>query len=236
MAGRISYYGNIVRDGLVLHLDAAKRDSYPGSGAAWNDISGFRNNGVLVNSPTFNAANGGYLSFDGTNQYVNVSSLTSYLRNISNFSYSSVLRITGNNVGMFFSYGSGFNYANDITFYYDTSNAFFLQVNNGGDGGAWVSYGSNDWLHLTVVYDGTQTGNANRLKFYINGDLQTLTFGYTVPATTSTVPFSNSWIGAYSTNDSGYLAFDTSIFKIYNRSLSPVEVLQNYNAVKGRYL
>ena len=28
MAGRISYYGNIVKDGLVLDLDAAKRDSY----------------------------------------------------------------------------------------------------------------------------------------------------------------------------------------------------------------
>ncbi len=32
MAGRIAYYGNIVKDGLVLDLDAAKKDSYPGSG------------------------------------------------------------------------------------------------------------------------------------------------------------------------------------------------------------
>jgi len=231
MAGNVA--PNIVTDGLIIYLDAANTKSYVFGSTIWNDLVGI-NNGTLVNSPTFNSSNRGYLTFNGTNQYVNVSSLTSYLRNISNFSYSSVLRITGNG-GMFFSYGSDFNYANDIVFYYDPINAFILQVNNGGDGGASVSYGKNVWLHLTVVYDGTQTGNTNRLRFYINGVLQTLSFGYTVPSTTSTIPFSNSWIGAYSTNNSGYLAFDTSIFKIYNRSLSVTEVLQNYNALKGRF-
>jgi hypothetical protein len=35
MAGRISYLGGIVTQGLVLDLDAAKRDSYVGTGTAW---------------------------------------------------------------------------------------------------------------------------------------------------------------------------------------------------------
>ena len=33
-------FGKIVTDGLVLALDAADRNSYSGSGAAWNDLSG----------------------------------------------------------------------------------------------------------------------------------------------------------------------------------------------------
>ena len=59
MAGRIAYYGGIVKDGLILDLDAAKRDSYPSSGTVWNDISGFQNNGTLINGPTFNSSNSG---------------------------------------------------------------------------------------------------------------------------------------------------------------------------------
>ena len=57
MSGRISYYGNIVKDGLVLCLDAAKKDSYPRSGTLWNDISGGQRNGTLINGPTFNPNN-----------------------------------------------------------------------------------------------------------------------------------------------------------------------------------
>ena len=70
MAGRIAYYGNIVTSGLVLNLDAAKRDSYPGSGTIWRDISGNGNNGTLTNGPTFNSDNYGSIAFDGVDDYV----------------------------------------------------------------------------------------------------------------------------------------------------------------------
>lgn len=39
------------------------------------------------------------------------------------------------------------------------------------------------WRHFALVFDGTQTGNANRLKAYINGVQQTLSFFGTIPAT-----------------------------------------------------
>ena len=56
---------NVVREGLVLHLDAGTTRSYPGSGTTWTDLSENSNNGTLVNSPTFNSANGGSIVFDG---------------------------------------------------------------------------------------------------------------------------------------------------------------------------
>jgi len=45
----LAYGGAIVRDGLVLALDAADRNSYPGTGTTWYDLSGNGNNGTLNN-------------------------------------------------------------------------------------------------------------------------------------------------------------------------------------------
>ncbi|MFN0200733.1 MAG: LamG-like jellyroll fold domain-containing protein, partial [Bacteroidia bacterium] len=42
----------------------------------------------------------------------------------------------------------------------------------------------NTWTHVAMTYDGSQTGNANRLKLYINGAPITLTYNGTIPATT----------------------------------------------------
>ncbi|MHC5115306.1 MAG: DUF2341 domain-containing protein, partial [Planctomycetota bacterium] len=40
------------------------------------------------------------------------------------------------------------------------------------------------WHHWAMVFDGTQAGNSNRLKFYLDGVEQTLTYNGTIPATT----------------------------------------------------
>src|SRR6056300_1799187 len=73
MAGRIAYYGNIVTDGLVLNLDAARKDSYNRTGTTWNDISGNGNNGTLINGPTFDSEDYGSIVFDGVDDYAAVS-------------------------------------------------------------------------------------------------------------------------------------------------------------------
>ena len=48
----IVYNTSIIRDGLVLHLDAANVKSYPGSGTTWTDLTGNSYNGQLVNTAT----------------------------------------------------------------------------------------------------------------------------------------------------------------------------------------
>ena len=60
---------DVIDTGLVLALDAADRNSYPGSGTTWRDLSGNGRNGTL-NGVGYNSANGGSLSFDGVNAYV----------------------------------------------------------------------------------------------------------------------------------------------------------------------
>ena len=73
----ISYNTSLVRDGLVLHLDAANKKSYSGTGTAWNDMSGNNNNATLVNSVAHSTANNGSMVFDGVNDYSTIASSTS---------------------------------------------------------------------------------------------------------------------------------------------------------------
>ena len=65
-------YNNIVKRGLVLHLDATINDSYVGTGTIWYDISGNDNNATLTNGPTFSSTNGGIINFDGVNDYATI--------------------------------------------------------------------------------------------------------------------------------------------------------------------
>ena len=60
------FYGpKIITNGLVLYLDAANRNSYPGSGTTCTDLSGNNNNFTLVKGPTFSLGNMGNIVFDG---------------------------------------------------------------------------------------------------------------------------------------------------------------------------
>jgi hypothetical protein len=65
----ISHSPRIVRDGLVLALDAADRNSYPGSGTTWNDLSGNGRNFTLDGSGITWSSNGTFTLEDGGASY-----------------------------------------------------------------------------------------------------------------------------------------------------------------------
>jgi hypothetical protein len=79
-------FGNgprIVTDGLVLSLDAADRNSYPGSGTTWFDLSGNGNNSTLTNGPAFSSNKNGSIVLDGVNDRIDVpKSLNGFTYNI----------------------------------------------------------------------------------------------------------------------------------------------------------
>ena len=45
--------------------------------------------------------------------------------------------------------------------------------------------GNGQWVHVAAVFDGTATGNENRVKIYLNGVEQLLTFSGTIPTMTT---------------------------------------------------
>ena len=67
---------DIIEDGLVLHLDAADRNSYAGSGSTWYDLSGSGNNGTLTNGPIFSQNNRGCIILDQSDDYIDLSNIT----------------------------------------------------------------------------------------------------------------------------------------------------------------
>lgn len=230
MAGRIAYYGGIVTNGLILDLDAAKKDSYPGTGTSWRDISGNSNNGTLINGPTFNSGNGGSIVFDGVDDYV-LCSKQNALVNTTQFTLGAWMKRNLSNSLVII--GQIETITNDVSFeLWSDGNAYF-EVGNGSNGFGYVANTSTNWQYLVMTFDGTQPTPGEKLKGYINGTLQTLTYNGTIPSTTGTVN-TNLNIGAYIPN-SNYSNGNISVVQLYNRALSSSEITQNYNALKGRY-
>jgi len=68
-------YNSVIQDGLICHLDARIFDTI--SGTTWYDFSGNGSHATLYNGPTYNSGEGS-LSFDGTNDYALISTITDY--------------------------------------------------------------------------------------------------------------------------------------------------------------
>ena len=242
MAGRISYLGGIVTQGLVLDLDAAKRDSYVGTGTAWNDISGNRNNGTLINGPTFNSGNGGSIVFDGVDDYVNLSDTpfrfgTTFT--LSMYFYWSDIAVFQNLIAK--RNGSPFNQysifiGNDINGNIGKKIIFFARPD---DGDIAASTNIQYTLPNSGIFNVSCVLNTTSQNLYVNGVLVgssninyvTKTFNITGRNLLIGAALDNAGTAAF-----GFFNNKISQTLIYNRALSASEILQNYNATKGRYL
>jgi len=233
-------YPAIVTSGLTLNLDAGFSPSFatiPSNAnlstvTPWYDLSGNGNNGVLTNGPTYSSVNGGSIVFDGTDDYVSVPKQTAFV-NVSQFTLMAWMkrRVVGSKVVCH----QGADLNNDVSFELWNDGAAYFEVGNASNSYATIGNTSTDWQYLTMVFDGTQTGNSNRLKCYINGSLLGVIYNGTIPSTTSNT---DSIFAVGNTQGSGYNnPSDGNIAQvlIYNRALSDTEVLQNYNATKGRF-
>ena len=220
---------NIVTDGLVLHLDAGRPESYTDGETTWRDLSGNNNNGTLVNGVGFSAENGGSLEFDGVNDYVTLSS-SQIAPGTGAFTWNFWVKLNDlSNLSILFS-GTGSNSGYGVVFlnpnpgfglgYY--ANGYRIADNN-------TSFGSN-WWYITFVGNGGADGSRN-LKLYRNtiqaGSTDTNSYNFT-----STTPI----IGANHSAFSELMRGNISNVSYYNRALTAEEVLQNYNALKGRYI
>jgi hypothetical protein len=214
----------IITDGLVLCLDAANRQSYPGSGTVWRDLAG-SNNGTLTNGPTFSSANRGRIVFDGSNDYINFTSIPDTFWNNGSWSVSLWIYFATVNKG-----------SDNAIIGHGTS-----AVNNGlhlGERARSIHFGfyANDLgssaiLNATTWYNIVWTFNfATKLKqIYLNGGFITSggSVGYGGTGTTTR-------IGEYVWSSNVLNGFISNA-QFYNKVLSPAEIQQNYNATKGRY-
>jgi hypothetical protein len=216
----------ITSDGLVLALDAANTKSYPTSGGTtWTDLSGNGNNGTLVNGV---AQDVGFLSFDGTNDYVdcgNTASLSA-IAGTSNITVSGWVYYTA--------YGGGGQPYSVITvkgnpwtwLLENPSNTFNFRITAGGADVTVADTSThllNTWYNVVGTYDGSN------MRIYVNGILKN------IRAQTGTLGTNSETakIGTYQGTNYN-LTGRISNVSIYNRALSAAEIQQNYNAISSR--
>lgn len=221
----------IVKSGLVLHLDAANPKSYPGTGTTWSDRAGnlnggVVNNGTLVNGPSFSSANMGSIGFDGSNDYVDMSTSPNLTNSLTVCVFVNISLITGLNQVI---YGPSANGSDNwISISNNRAQIYATQVsdvNNFSITGNTVIE-ANKWYHITGIV------NNNIISLYVNGvfDVASSTQTFTVGGWNSTARIGQRATGQFPFN--GRIA----CLQGYNRALSATEVLQNYNALKSRFI
>ena len=211
----------IVTSGLLLALDAADKLSYRGSGTTWRNLASNNFNCTLTNGPTFSGANMGSIVYDGADDSGTCNLVTSDANNVTLEAWfkittlpGTIILYNGNSAASGYGFTHGACGATSTTLY-----VFF-----GGLNCNVVSYAgmtTNVWYQ--AVYTRTTTPSTSNI-LYING----------ISRSTNTSSNPNAPAGTTSIGDPGYPGY-ISIARIYNRALTATEVLQNYNATKGRY-
>jgi len=230
-------YEGIVTDGLVLNLDAGFTPSYPRSGTTWTDLSLSGNNGTLTNGPTFNSNNGGSIVFDGTNDYCTFNNLPiGFQAGMTNYSISIWFKLITIKEGPLLEMGNTSNDYRRIMFWLTNQTPKNRLYALGASNNSGYRY-SSVYLDLNTIYNAVYTYNniGTVSKLYINGVEDT---GLTNQTTNGLlISLANTWkIGADSVYGQTYCQ-NTNIYNVllYTKTLSSSEVLQNYNATKGRF-
>jgi hypothetical protein len=226
---------NIVRNGLVLNIDPAKYSSYPGSGTTIYDVSGNGNTGTLTNGPTFLGLNGGSIVFDGSNDYITIGDKLDL--GLDSYTFSCWFKLNSvSGYQCIFSKSIADYATNRYALYIDNNKLkSFMQgdlTSGDVDFPSALTLTTNTWFHITSVYDRSGT-----LKLYVNGVLDTSQ----AISQWQNVNIQTSYtfkIGAYASPGDAPTFFtngNITSFLAYNRALSALEVMQNYNATKSRY-
>ena len=216
----LSHSPKIVTNGLVLCLDAGDGKSYSGSGTTWTDRSGNGNNGTLTNGPTFDSDNKGSFVFDGVNDYID-------------FGNQSLISD---------------DFCIDICYQLTSvKSEHYIFTTGYSSSGSILIYSGGIWLNSSVTngrMPGAPGGTINEItnitvertngvaKWYKNGVFQ-YSLDYSGAISTNT-NYSIGW--AVPRNKStAYMSGKFYSVKMYNKGFSASEVLQNYNATKGRF-
>lgn len=225
----------IVTDGLVVSLDAADRNSYPGTGTTWTDLMGNYNT-ILTNGPVFSFANNGSIYFDGTDDYASFPTyypvftgdfaINLWAKFTRYIDYQNVIS-SADNGNVIQGFWLEFGYIRGFTL--GTTGTQLILDDNLVD---LRNLSINVWHNICVSRIGT---GSNNLKLYVDNIL----CGQNSSNATVGSALENLEIARYAKDVlSGNSFFQGNVanLNIYsNRGLTATEVLQNYNTTKGRF-
>lgn len=231
--------------GLVMHLEASSPKSYPGSGGTWTDLSRSGNNVTLLNGVSYDASQGA-LSFDGTDDYANPTISHSYL---SSSALEVVFRSTSHGTGFKMIFG----YRHNAGYSVPTIGSIYLNGNT-----LTASVITTSQVYRVATFSSpiltNTTYHAVLNKDTVNGTLQLFVNGAAGAVQTFDVATYAQWntVGSYiganildiakSTNTNAGQGWSADYFSgriyslsVYNRILTADEILNNFDAIKGRF-
>ena len=213
----------------VLSLDAGNPASYPGTGTVWTDTVGSMPF-TLVNGPTYNSANGGYIQFVPSSGQIAYS--TTNLGTLANWSIEAWHYYDGTNVG------SGPNIFTEYSYGGGTINLGLGSNGPDTDLQAWwygggfhttssgYSLTPGEWYQIVGTFDG------DTLKLYVNNTVvQTATGQGPGGAANPAIGYGlmTRW------DPGGQWGGRLAIVNVYNLALSGAEVAQNFNYYRSRF-
>jgi hypothetical protein len=236
----VAQSSNIITNGLIIQLDASKSSSYPGTGTIWFDITS-TNNGILIPTgapPTYTAASPTYFSFDGSNQYVDISDAVAIRPSIGGANtaiiWAYITSYTAFDGVISKQFGAGTYDGFSLVF--NTTNRLQLNMNGQSVNGNYVSantnvFSLNTWTMFTCIprFGG---GAGNPSKAYVN-----TTEVISAANAESGIPSNTAPLRLVSGIQEGspYPAGRVGSFYYYNRALSAAEITTMFNGTRTRF-
>jgi hypothetical protein len=229
------FINTIVQQGLVLNLDAGNPYSYAGSGTTWYDVSGNAINASASGTSSYVNSNGGFLSFPNNNSYYNTSTVSALNLGSASFSMECWVYLDA-------ATASDNTYRGIISLGTNASNYVYIaKWRSGLYSGLYVQYVAGA-ATITGVYQANEynpvskwthviaTKSGSSLTLYVNGSIV-----YTINDLNTTFTGNSSVYIAQAHGGVASLYGYVGESRVYNISLSAAQVLQNYNATKGRF-
>lgn len=223
----LAHSPSIVTSGLVFCIDAGNPRSYPGSGTAWRDVAGTYAPSTLVNGPTYTSTSPAFFTFDGVDDYGSLQNTT--LGN-GNLAWTCSAWIKTTTTASALGTGSILSNANSGPVY------SVMCVNSGKiaywtyQNSAWAqklgvgtTVNDNQWHMLTWVNYTNST-----MDMYVDGVLDSNVANSTSGNNNPIDIFGGSWNSKFAGSISQILIYQSV-------SLTAAQVLQNFNAARGRY-
>lgn len=226
----VNYNPKIVTDGLVCYLDAGNIKSYPGTGAIWFDLSGRNNHAALYNAPTYSNRR---MLFNGIDEYAQIPFDSNDFTWALEQTIIIVLSPTENDGARRNPYNQ--SYAGSGTWTHEpegTINFFYGQSPGGTDGVPYTNITSGTVaLNETAMMCSTRSVSTNFRRWYKNGAItfadNNAVYNPVSVSTTTPITIGNGYAGFYQ----GYI----DMILLYNIALTPIQVEQNYRALRGRH-
>ena len=231
----------VIASNLLCHLDAGNSSSYSGTGTNWYDLTSNNADATLNNGASYSSSDGGYIDFDGANDYAEISESNLVSNTIftgsnsysvslwfnadsfpssTNSLYAPVLFVAAKRFALF-TIGDN-EPTNKLGWRGKINNSFQTVVLSD-------ALSLNTWYNICVTYDPT-----SGFILYQNGssvDTNSTTGTHAV----STLATNGSQIGGWTQRTGRDFDGSVSSVLIYDKTLSSTEVTNNFDSIKQRY-